>query len=354
MTPSPYLNESVARLAPYVPGLQKPGVLKLNTNENPYPPPATVAQALATFDAETLRLYPEPNADTLRDALAEHFGCKRENVFVGNGSDEILRLAVQAFTPAAHPAAGAFHPTYSLYPVLARAASVPWKQWELADDGSYGWPEEMPGLEETGVFFLANPNAPTGTLADPAAVEALADRVPGVLLVDEAYIDFAGPGATALPLALARPDVLATRTFSKAGAMAGARLGIAVGDAGLIDGLMRLKDSYNVNRLSQALALAELAGWSEVRAAAGKIATTRDETAAALAAKGWEVTPSRANFLWAKPPAGRSAKEVYDHLAAQDILVRHFPDDPRTRDHLRISIGKSEDMERFLAALPRA
>ena len=349
---SPFLRESVARLPPYVPGLQRSGVLKLNTNENPYPPPATVAAALAAFDAEALRLYPEPSCDTLREAFAAHFGCAAENVFVGNGSDEILRLAVQAFTPAAHPAAGAFHPTYSLYPVLARAADVPWKQWELADDGSYGWPEEMPGLGETGVFFLANPNAPTGTLAAPDAVARLAEKVPGVLLVDEAYIDFAGPGATALPLALSRKNVIVTRTLSKAGAMAGARLGVAVGDPELIDGFLRLKDSYNVNRLTQVLALAELEGWAEVRATAGKIATTRDETAAALAAKGWEVTPSRANFLWVKPPAGRTAKGVYDALAAKDILVRHFPDDPQTRDHLRISIGKSEDMERLLAALP--
>lgn len=349
---SPFLRESVAGLSPYVPGLQRPGVLKLNTNENPYPPPAAVAEALAAFDAGSLRLYPEPSCDTLREALAAHFGCAKENVFAGNGSDEILRLAVQAFTPAAHPAAGAFHPAYSLYPVLARAASVPWKSWELADDGGYGWPEEMPGLEETGLFFLANPNAPTGTLASPDEVARLAERVPGVLLVDEAYVDFAGPGATAMPLALSMKNVIVSRTFSKAGALAGARLGVAVGDPELIEGFMRLKDSYNVNRLTQVLALAELSAWSEVRATAGKIATTRDETAAALAAKGWEVTPSRANFLWAKPPAGQTAQGVHDALAAKDILVRHFPDDPRTSGFLRISIGKSEDMERFLAALP--
>jgi len=349
---SPFLRESVAALSAYVPGLQRAGALKLNTNENPYPPPTTVAEALAAFDAATLRLYPEPDAGTLREAIAAHVGCRKENVFVGNGSDEVLRLAVQAFTPAAHPAAGAFHPTYSLYPVLARAASVPWKQWDLSGDGSYRWPDEMPGLDEAGLFFLANPNAPTGTLASPEAVEQLAERVAGVLLVDEAYVDFAGPGAAAVPLALRRRNVLVSRTFSKAGAMAGARLGYAVGDEGLVDGLMRLKDSYNVNRLTQALALAELAGWSEVRATAGKIATTRDETAAALAAKGWEVTPSRANFLWAKPPAGQSAKDVYEALLAQNILVRYFPGDPRTREHLRISVGTGEDMERFLAALP--
>jgi histidinol-phosphate aminotransferase len=345
---SPLVRRSVAALAPYVPGQQLENVIKLNTNENPYPPSPAVGEALRGCDPAALRLYPNANCDGLRARLGEIFGCGPECAFAGNGSDEILRLAMSCFTTEERPAAAAFHPTYSLYPVLAAAAGVPYREVELAED--FGWAEPE-GVDGAGLFLLANPNAPTGVLQPVERIRAFAARFGGVVLVDEAYVDFAGEGASAAGLALESENVLVCRTFSKSGALAGMRVGYVLGNPGLIGAFQRLKDSYNVDRLAQATALAVLSDLPYLRETAARVAATRDRVAAELRRRGWRLTDSRANFLWAKPPEGQSAGDIQRQLLEKGILVRHFPADPRTRDWLRISVGTEEQMDAVLAAL---
>lgn len=346
---SPYIRKSVLALDPYVPGEQASGMIKLNTNENPYPPPAAVERLLRDYDPAALRLYPNANCDALRARLAELNGCLPDQIFVGNGSDEILRLAARAFTTELRPAILALDPTYSLYPVIAATEGIPYRTLPLAGDyTSFTFTKD----DAAGLFFLANPNAPTGVLQPLSVIEKVATDFPGVVLVDEAYVDFAGEGASALPLALTKPNVLVSRTFSKSGALAGLRVGYAIGPADLISAFYRLKDSYNVNRLSQEIALAALSEVEVLKANAQQIIATRERVAAELTRRGWCLTQSAANFLWCKPPEGAPSAEVYlTVLRSANILVRHFAGHPRTKDCLRISIGTDAEMDALLAAL---
>lgn len=338
----------MAALDPYIPGEQMGGMIKLNTNENPYPPSPAVVEVLRRYEGGLLRLYPDAGCEALRERIGEIFGCGAGCVFVGNGSDEILRLAMGAFTTEARPAAAAFHPTYSLYRVLAAAAGVPYRRVELGED--FGWREPELG-EDTGLFLLANPNAPTGVLQGRERIRLFAEGFSGTVLVDEAYIDFAGGGATAMELALSMGNVLVSRTLSKSGSLAGIRVGYVVGDPALIGAFYRVKDSYNVDRLAQAVALAALSDIPWMEANAAKVVATRDRVAGELRRRGWAMTESRANFLWVKPPEGVLAVEAYQRLIEAGILVRYFGEDPRTRGHLRISVGTDEEMDAVLAVL---
>lgn len=343
------IRASVLSLAPYVPGEQPKmkRLVKLNANENAYPPSPKVAEALRSFDAESLRRYPDSESATLRHHLARRYGCKMENVFVGNGSDEALRLAVHAFVRnAAH--VGVFDPTYSLYQVLADIREAPLDKFPLPDGdaalAALRLPDPAPDL-----FCLVNPNAPTGTVFGKEAVRAFARAVaPATLLVDETYVLFAGEDC--LALALEEPNVVVSRSFSKAWSLAGLRVGVLVGSAENIGAIYKIKDSYNVDALAQALAVAALSDPAWMQANVRKILATRDRFAGELRKRGWFVQESRTNFLWTRPPEGVSARGVFEKLRVRGILVRHFRE-PGLDGFLRITVGTDAEMDGLLALL---
>ena len=344
---NPNVRKSVQELAAYVPGEQpkEQGLIKLNTNENPYPPSPAVARALREFAADALRFYPDPTCAALRERIAALNGVGPEQVFVGNGSDEVLRLAVRAFTQAGGAAAG-FEPTYSLYPVLAATEEVGYRRVPLPD--GFGWTEPPAELDAT-LFLLANPNAPTGVFYPVETVRAFSRRFKGVVLVDEAYADFTG-GRNCMGVAKEEPNVLVCRTVSKSFSLAGLRIGYAAGPAELVAALYKVKDSYNVDRLAQAVALAAMGDMDWVRDNARRIVATRERVAAELGQRGFRVVPSAANFLFVEPPQGTAADELFNKLRERKILVRYFPGE-RTGNYLRVSIGTDAQMDAFLAAL---
>ncbi|MBQ4200210.1 MAG: histidinol-phosphate transaminase [Kiritimatiellae bacterium] len=344
------IAKSVQALTPYTPGEQPKSrsVIKLNTNENPYAPSPLVGKVLASFDLDRLRRYPDPVFAELRKKIAERDGAAPDCVFVGNGSDEVLTLAARAFVDDGE-AIGSFDPSYSLYKTLAAIRNVPFVPSPLAEDFTWTEPVVQGGEHPVALFLLTNPNAPTSVRYPCSRVEAFARTFPGVVLVDEAYADFADD--TCMPLAAA-PDnrnVVVMRTLSKSFSLAGLRLGYCVGPADLVDALYKVKDSYNVDALAQAVALAALSDLPWMKSNAAKVCKTRDATAAALRARGWDVPPSQANFLFARP-AHRPAAEIFAELRKRDIFVRYFPG-PRTGDRLRISVGTDADMAALLDAL---
>ncbi len=337
------IRKTVRELESYTPGEQPRGggFTKLNTNENAYPPSPRVARLLARYGAHALRLYPDPVCLRLRQALGRRLGCAPERIFVGNGSDEVLRMAVQAFTPRGG-CVGYFEPSYSLYSVLARAEGLATRPVCLPPD--FTW--RMPRAYRADLFMLANPNAPTGIQYPKAEVRAFCRRFPGVVLIDEAYVDFADDNC----LDLARqPNVVVARTLSKSFSLAGLRLGYVVGPAALIAALYKIKDSYNVDRLAQEIALAAVGDWPHMRRNVERIKATRAQTAARLAAMGFTVFPSATNFLWVQPPF-RPARAVFEELRRRRILVRYFPG-PLTGAYLRITIGTPAQMAKLMGAL---
>jgi histidinol-phosphate aminotransferase len=338
------IRKSVRTLEAYTPGeqLRRPGLIKLNTNENPYPPSPWVAEALTALPAETLRLYPDPASTGLRQVIADLHEVGLDQVFAGNGSDEILALCTRAFVED-DGTIGYFMPSYSLYPVLAAIRAVPGVACPLTD--SFEWPARDP--EPASLFFLANPNAPTSMLFPKAKVSAFCRRFSGVVLVDEAYVDFARESC--LDLAKTMPNVLVMRTLSKSYSLAGIRCGYVVGPEPLISALFKIKDSYNLNRLTQVAATAALKDQTTMRDNAERIKATRDRLASELERLGFTVCPSAANFLWAKP-ARKTARVLFEALKAEGILIRHFPGE-RTGDHVRITVGTDEDVDRLLQVL---
>lgn len=338
------IRESVEQMAGYVPGEQPEGcgVIKLNTNENPYPPSSLVTKALWHFGPGRLRFYPDPVAANLRRRLAEVHACGERNVLVGNGSDEILSLCARVFVEN-NGSIGYPQPSYSLYPVLAEARGIEKRPVPLDDDFRFSPPSDL----ATSLFFLANPNAPTGLLSSPEQVRQFAASLPGVLVIDEAYADFARENCMAL--ALEMDNVLVLRTLSKSYSLAGLRVGYAVGHEALIEALLKVKDSYNIDALSQRLALAALDDRDHMLANVAAIKSTRKTLSDALMDMGWEVLPSEANFVWAKPKA-KQAKECFESLRNVNILVRYFEGD-RTGDYLRITVGTDDETECLLEAL---
>jgi histidinol-phosphate aminotransferase len=336
-------RKAVQNLQAYVPGEQPKDadVVKLNTNENPYPPSPRVATALREFDPARLRLYSDPVCSAVRERVATMHGCKPENVFVGNGSDEILALCARAFVERTG-AIGFFDPSYSLYPVLAAIEGIAAKPLSLPHD--FGWITPPGGHSD--LFFLTNPNAPTSLLFPKKGIADFCRGFHGVVLIDEAYVDFAPENCAALALSL--PNVIVARTLSKSFSLAGLRLGYAIGSAPLVDALFKIKDSYNVSMLSQHLGLAALNDLDYFRANVAKIIATRTLVTGALRKRGWKVFDSATNFIWAKP-AQKSAKEVFDFLRAKKIFVRYFPAG-RTGDYLRITVGTDTQMDSLLAA----
>jgi len=341
---NPRIAARVRELSGYTPGEQptEADVVKLNTNENPYPPSPRVAQALRELAAERLRLYPDPLCMALRRAIAAEAGCDPASVFVGNGSDEILALCTRAFVEDGG-AIGYFDPSYSLYPVLAAIRGAAGRPTPLGPD--FAW--RAPAAEGAALFLMTNPNAPTSVRYPRAEVEAFCRSFPGVVVLDEAYVDFADEHC--LDLALRLENTLALRTFSKSYSLAGLRVGYAVGPPELIAALFKIKDSYNVDALAQRLALAAFGDAAHMRANVARIRATRQRLAAELERRGFRVWPSQTNFLWVRPPE-RPAAELFAALRRQRILVRHFPG-PRTGEFLRITVGTDAETDKLLAAL---
>ena len=326
----------VRKLEEYVPGEQPraKSVVKLNTNENPYPPSPKCRAAIRAFDCARLRRYPDPNCSELCAEIARLNGTTPERVFVGNGSDEILALAAKCFVED-DESIGSLDPSYSLYKTLAAIRNVKWTGLDVT--------------ASTSLFLLTNPNAPTGEFREPSEIAAFAKKFRGVVIVDEAYGDFARANCMSLATAEANRNLIAMRTFSKSYSLAGLRVGYCVGPRDLIRAMYKVKDSYNVDALAQDVALAALSDLPWMRRNAARVQKTRAAAAAALRARGWDVPDSQTNFLFARPPR-RPAAEVFEALRARRIYVRHFPG-PRTGERLRITVGTDADMDALLAAL---
>jgi histidinol-phosphate aminotransferase len=341
------VRQSVTNLQAYTPGEQpkEPGIIKLNTNENPYPPSPKIEASLRRWSLASLQRYPDPVCTKLREQIAGIHGCAPDQVFVGNGSDEILALAARAFAERGGTI-GYFEPSYSLYPVLAAIEDIPAKPIPLAEN--FGW--AMPDKYQASLFFLTNPNAPTSMLFPKKQVADLCNASKGVVLIDEAYVDFAPYDC--MDLAMSMPNVLVARTLSKSYSLAGVRLGYAVGAKPLIAALHKIKDSYNVSALAQLIGAAALADPHHMRQNVEKIRTTRERVASSLRQRGWHVCVSATNFLWARP-AGVTAEHMFHALRTRKIIVRHFPG-PATGEYLRITIGTDNDMNALLGALDAA
>ncbi|MFH0954118.1 MAG: histidinol-phosphate transaminase [Verrucomicrobiota bacterium] len=340
---SSFIRKAVREMAAYTPGEQpkERDIVKLNTNENAYPPSPKIGEVLRQ-PADRLRLYPDPVCTNLREALAELHRCKVEQIFVGNGSDEVLALCVRALVER-DGTVGYFEPSYSLYPVLAAIQEIAVKPVRLKKD--FTW--NMPANYAASLFFLANPNAPTSVQYPVSSVQSFCQSFSGVVLIDEAYVDFSAYNC--MDMALSLPNVLVARTLSKSFSLAGLRLGYVVGPEPLISALYKIKDSYNVDRLAQEIALAAVSDLGPMRRNVERIKVTRDRVAAELRKRGFTVSPSETNFLWAKPPK-LSAQQVFEELRKRKILVRYFPGE-LTGAHLRITIATDGEMDALLTAL---
>jgi len=360
-SPRALVRPLIRELHGYVPGEQPrvKGLIKLNTNENPFPPSPKVLAAIKAGVDGRLRLYPNPTAQSLREKLAKFHGCAPDNIIVGNGSDELLALATRAFVEPltgnqAHSVQRSmvqyFTPSYSLYPVLAAVHGALSNAVPLMSD--FGLPSLAELRRSKGwdfgaaLTFITTPNAPSGRGYATAALEAICRVQSGVMVLDEAYVDFANQNA--LELALKYPHVLVARTFSKAYSLCFLRVGYFVGHPELIAGLQKIRDSYNVNGLGQVAAMTTLADLPHYRANFRRIIATRERLTARLRELGFDVLASQTNFILTRPPVF-PAWDWLEKLRAKKILVRWF-DDAQVRQFLRITIGSDSQADALLAA----
>ena len=362
----------VRGLNPYVPGEQPKikGLIKLNTNENPYPPsPKVLAATRSAVDAR-LRLYPNPTAQLLREKLARLHGCQAANIIVGNGSDELLAMAVRAFVEPRAEQAGQlsrahgrpalrcskslvqfFTPSYSLYPVLAEIHGAARNPVPLRSDFTLPSLADLKRARQwdfrAALTLVTTPNAPSGRGYSTTDLDQLCRAQKGVVLLDEAYVDFARENA--MSLALKYPHVLVARTFSKAYSLCFQRVGYCVGHPELIAALHKIRDSYNVNGLGQVAALATLNDLAHYRANFRRIIATRERLGRELGVLGFQVFPSQTNFILVRPPK-YPAQAWLQKLRDRKILVRWFSD-PSVRDYLRVTIGTPEEAAALVKAV---
>jgi histidinol-phosphate aminotransferase len=338
-------REKVKAMAGYVPGEQPHDrrYVKLNTNENPYPPSPRVIEALREAIGESLRLYPRPMADELRERAARLYQLKPENVLVGNGSDELLAILMRA---TIEPGAAVAYPvpTYSLYDTLVtlhdgEAIRIPFPR-------DFSLPHELVDADAS-LVIVCNPNSPSGTQVPPEALRPLLERHDRLVVFDEAYVDFASTNC--LELLAEATNVVVLRTLSKSYSLAGMRIGLALGTAPVIAQLAKVKDSYNVNRLSIVAGAAALRDPRWMEANVRRVRRTRDALARRLVEMGFEVPPSQANFVMARM-AGRDLGPLYEGLRRRGVLVRHFRT-PDLRDALRITVGTDDEIAVFLRVL---
>lgn len=345
---NPFWSQTAREQSPYVPGeqLRIANLVKLNTNESPFGPSPLALEAMRAAVADTLRLYSDPEATALREVLAAHHGVKPEQVFVGNGSDEVLAHAFVALLEQAKPL---LFPdvTYSFYPVWAQLFGVTCQTVPL-DSGMRVRIEDY--RREAGSIVIANPNAPTGIALPRAEIARLLEDHPDIpVLIDEAYVDFGGESA--VPLIADHPNLLVVQTMSKSRALAGLRVGYALGDVGLIEALRRVKDSFNsypLGAIAQAGATASVRDDAYFRESCTKVIAARDAMTRELVRLGFVVLPSSANFVFPRHPA-RGGPEFAAALRERAVLVRHF-DKPRTAHYLRITVGTQNHTTRLIAA----
>lgn len=352
-----YERANIQRMAGYTPGEQPRArdVIKLNTNENPYPPAQAVLDTLQVIDGEALRRYPSPTAAAFRETAARLHGLTPEHVVATNGGDELLRLAITTFVKPGRPI-GVAEPSYSLYPVLAAVHDSPVERSEL--DEHWQPPADFAArMNAAGVqlAFLVNPHAPSGTLLPPARIDAIAGALDGVLLVDEAYVDFTDPaeGHDVVSLVHDHDNLLVLRTLSKGYSLAGLRFGYGLGDPGLIAPIAgKTRDSYSVDAIAERLAVVALDQRAEAARSWSEVRHERERLRAALAERGLASPPSAANFLLVHIPRDYAggATRLHERLRERGIYVRHF-DQPRLRECLRISIGSPEQHDTLLATL---
>jgi len=346
---SRFWSSIVSELEPYVPGEQPKlaSLIKLNTNENPYGPSPKALAAMSGEVSDTLRLYPDPNAEALKSAIAEHFQITQQQVFVGNGSDEVLAHVFQGLLKQEKPI---LFPdiTYSFYPVYCGLYCVDYEQVPLTD--TFEIDTEDYGRPNGGIIF-PNPNAPTGRLMPLEAIEHLLKRTKdSVVVVDEAYIDFGGE--TAISLIDRYPNLLVIQTFSKSRSLAGLRVGFAVGHPELIDGLERIKNSFNsypLDRFAIAGAVAAIQDQAYFDETRTKIISTRESLVTELETLGFSIIPSAANFVFVCHD-DCDAKELSQKLRNKDIIVRHFGQD-RIQQFLRITVGTDAECKALVDAL---
>ncbi|MGJ9459487.1 histidinol-phosphate transaminase [Oceanobacillus sp. CF4.6] len=346
---SKFWSEATKRCVPYVPGeqLNKTNIIKLNTNENPYPPSPKVIKAIIEEADRNLNLYPSPTADTLKEEIAAFHHLSKANIFVGNGSDEILALSFMAFFDSnrkiKYPAI-----SYSFYPVYAKLFNIQSEQVPLNAD--FTIPVEDFFNSEGGVIF-PNPNAPTGIYLEIEAVKEILENNPDqVVIVDEAYIDFASESAVSLINSY--ENLLVIQTMSKSRSLAGLRVGFALGQPDLIEGLVRIKDSFNsytVDRLAITGAEAAIKDVDYFNDTRNRIIQTREWTIAEMNKRGFSVLPSQTNFIFATH-SDKEASHLYSSLKEKGILVRHFKKKP-IKDYIRITIGTDEQMQTFFKTL---
>jgi len=342
-------EDNVRHVTPYTPGEQPriPDIIKLNTNENPYPPSPAVAENLRAMDIDALRLYPDPAAGELTEAVAAHFGVEKDRVFVGVGSDDCLAMSFLAFFNSGRPVLFA-DITYSFYDVWAGLFGIPFETVPLADDFTLR-PEDY--FRENGGIIIASPNAPTGLLPGTDAIRQILEHNPGVVvIVDEAYIDFGGESVAGLTEEY--ENLLVVQTFSKSRSLAGMRIGCAVGSRKLIKYLSDVKYSFNSYTMNLpsicagAAAIADEAYFEETRK---KIIATRERSKQELRALGFTFPDSQANFIFASHPEV-PARELFAALRQAGIIVRYF-DKPRIDNYLRITVGTDAQMDALIAFL---
>lgn len=345
---SQFWSKRTHELDPYTPGEQPQDqqYIKLNTNENPYPPSPLAIEAMREASSEAMRLYPDPNAKVLKQAIADYYSLDINQVFVGNSSDEVLAHTFVALLKQSKPL---LFPdiSYSFYPAYCKLFDIQAKKLPLADDFTVRVDDYAQDTQETGAIIFPNPNAPSGIALTLGEIKSILDTNPdSPVVIDEAYVDFGAE--TAIGLINEYPNLLVTQTFSKSRSLAGLRVGFAVGQKDLIEGLERVKNSFNsypLDRAAIAGATASMLDKEHFDNNCKKIIATRDRVSAALKDLGFSVLPSKANFIFAKPE--KEAEKMYLTLKEQGVLVRYF-NSPRINGFLRITIGTDAEMDTFL------
>jgi len=338
-----YFRTNIEAMTGYAPGEQPQAarIIKLNTNENPYPPSPKAVEALRTFETDVLRKYPEPVSRPVIDAAVDVFNCKAEEVLVGNGSDDILTILIRSFA-GENDTIGWLEPSYSLYPVLTDIQNA--KHCTVSLLEGFSLPEDIAEqAKECTLFFLTYPNAPTANTFCKEKIRQFCRDFDGIIVIDEAYGDFAEENC--LDIYREFDNVVVTRSFSKSYSLAGLRVGLAFSNKTLIDGMKKVKDSYNVNALSQTMAAAALRDQEYFSETVSKIKATRKRISSELVSLGFTVLNSETNFIFAIPPI--DAADYFEALKAEHIYIRYFKGE-RTGKYVRITVGTDEEMDEFI------
>lgn len=355
MTNNIFWSDGIAELQPYLPGeqSQKPNIIKLNSNESPYPPAPEVAEAIRQAATDSLQKYPQFGSEDLLEVVARYHGLQKNQIFAGNGSDEVLAHLFRALLKHAGRKIVFTDLSYSFYPVYSRFFEVDYDLIPLKDDFTV----DMDALlqldpAQVSAILLTNPNAPTGILLPPQQIEELLQAQPEILVVvDEAYVDFAADGSC-ISLINKYPNLIVAQTVSKSRSLAGIRVGFAFAQQPLIEALLRVKDSFNsypVDSVAQAAATASFKAEEYFRDSLAKVVRSRDSLSSGLQELGFEVLPSQSNFVFARHP-DLNAQKLQQFLRARDIMVRHFTH-PRSAEFLRITVGRDDECEALLQGI---